>query len=1263
MSTPEDVVKEMIARAKATSTFEQISDSVLRPQFPDPIMSIDPIPKKGYGSKIVSVIAPVTEFLSRPQYASAAFFEGMMDTSKSIFDVISTSFNELIDPQKKLSYSDLIKQKAPQFAKDNPKVTSILGFLGDVALDPTTYLGVGLAGKGIKVGGKIVTEAGLAARNSIMRTMEGRQFIMTAIGDDVVKGLNRQGVGGLTREIAIQKQTQINFHRISEALEDLKEKEFKSLENVQRQLGKKGIVADINQLASPTFLLELKRKERFLTKEMLLEERKAIEPIINREFDIAAVNKELARKEVKGVVQEAVPSRVKKEIEFLRKEYEQQMAEFGISNIQKRGAGGKFGKKPSTEMALEELGISGVPTDFTKVLVRRLSFSEVFEKAEERMMRLTNADPKIAEKFFARPKLSLKIGLPFTSKFDKEVLTFTGLGPLKRSLDFIKALNNTVINKNIPIASPIARMLELTGTAAVGLKEITKGIFVRPRDEPFKSVITEFENQFDYIRGQVERETRKLFNGMTSDRRERINKVLRQIDDDTRRIEFVEDRTVTQVEADKIYADVMANTNFSPEEFSVIAGLKQEFANVAALEMDSSLLTTEIKNYFPRYYDSLNDAKDMTAITQVRYGLSTNLTSSQKRKYVTLQEAELAGHIPELDAAMIYAVRVSSSRRALVKKQFFEDLETAFNGQYKAITGNDLVIRNQNDLVKLLSLPNGKRYLDDIKLLGESVYPTGMNTSSKALLGFIDDLTGLFRKGATVVKPSFAPKQAISNTAQIMLEIGLKGAKTFDPRALADASLLLFDFYRGKKTSVLPKSISNLISRHFGGEGSDAVMASRVALENIIGEERLLDVANEFKRVTVFGKEFTGNDLLQMLRENNVIRGTDSVGNTFKKKIQDVLQYDPNNRFTVTQELAKYWKYPAIVEDYGRSVSYINFLTQGYSPKQAAQKVNEVLFDYQRGLTKIERDVIRRIIPFYTFPRFAVPFVMKKMMEQPGTIAAANKLTALMERLLVSEADTLNPSEREIFGDSFYVEQPRVFSGFDKEGKAKFNILNNMTPLDALSLLVYDSKTNEIDYERTVQKTVFAALVPYLKIPIEVAVDKNFFSGRTVSEGQRLGDYSWLPKFVKDAIGWEDRVSLSTGKTATYINTYMGYSTMQAIPALKQWLNIGDIDKSVLDKVMEIAVGVLPKGIDLKEMKEWQSLGDISRIRKIKGEIRNAKLRGATTDYEQNLEEYRNFLEVIKQGNIRKNEFEVRGKGILGQREEAERERQEQEQR
>lgn len=1359
-------------------------------------------PVRGFAGTIVSAIAPVTEFLSRPQYASAAFFDGMMDKSKSMLDVMSDTFGELIDPKLKMSYSDIIRKRAPEFARNNPKATSVIGFLGDVALDPTSYLGVGLAGKGIKVGGKVLTEAGVALRTSMIEKLTGKEII-TAIDTGIKTELFKAGQKGVEATVKTLKpgdiaRDVINISRefgdelqaigVDVSKENLRKIAFRELgiesipkpriivpnpfrtkdagrvvedavDDIASELEKaikKGSdlpmptapasgtrvsggysvpgkvtteqVLEPVRYGSSTTTYKLRDVDKYTpykpsggkkVSELKrlpkgsevysppggLEGRFPINEDVKR-YASQVVEQKVAQ--IKPGLKNATPEQIDKLKDVIKghvdtyvdgvnlaitegKSIRTVKTQF-MNKLNKRinsSLKDAFPEKPvppttpflmTDDLPFERLmpppgGIhlpqGKVPftgVEYSQGVVRKLAVEEVTEKVEERISRLVNLDPVSAKALLKEPKITINANIPFT-KMNVELLNLTGIAPLKRSIEFVSKLNDLVISKNIPVISQtaaFARNSARFGAAAVtGVKEIAAGMFVRPQDEPFRKIIKQLENSLDYTEGQVLRETKRLFDGMNDERRETLTQILRDIDDKTRMVELTENRVMTQGEADSIFQEAIQNAKvkldkpgvltgktdlgITNQEMSILAGLKHEYATVASLEMEANLLKTEIRNYHPRYYDSIEDPKDMIAITQFKYGLSTELTSSQSRKYITSQEAVAAGLIPEMDAAMIYATRVTASRRALAKKQFFDNLGEAF--------GMD--IKSQNDLTKLLGLPNGRRYLNDIKLLGESVYPTGMNTTTKAFMKVMDTFTGMYRFGATVLKPSFAPKQAVSNTAQMMLELGLKGGKTFDPRAMTDAVMLLFDFYRGAKPGKLPPTVGNFINKFIGkGEqGADAVMAGRLAMSNLLGEEQLMDVAKEFKLINAFGTQYSGEDLVRIMRENNVIRGVDAVGNNFKLGLKKYLDYNPNNRKDLSMELIKFWKYPSMTEDYARAVSFMSFLRQGHSPVQATNEVNKVLFDYSRGLTNFEQTVMRRIFPFYTFQRFAIPFVMKKIVEAPGTVAAANKITGLMEKLLVSPEDTLNPSEREIFGDSFYIEQPRIFSGFDKDGGAKFNILNNMTPLDALSLFVYDKKGN-MDYQRTIEKTVLAAITPFLKVELEWALNKNFFTGRVVDEGQKLGNLkdtvsAVLPDFAKEAIGWEDRVNLRTGKTSTYINSFLGYRMLSYIPALKQFINLGDEDKSALDKSMEIITGVVPKNVDLKELKDWQNISNTTKIRDFVSEIRMAKAKGANTEYEKSLAEYRDFLNVIKDGNLIKNQYETRGLGISGQRSQA----------
>src|SRR5262245_3744794 len=94
------------------------------------------------------ILGTALDILGRPGYASAAFTNELVQ-GRGLGEALSTAGSELISPTQRLSYSDVISRAAPEFAAENPLTTKALGFVGDVALDPTTYagLGLGLVGK------------------------------------------------------------------------------------------------------------------------------------------------------------------------------------------------------------------------------------------------------------------------------------------------------------------------------------------------------------------------------------------------------------------------------------------------------------------------------------------------------------------------------------------------------------------------------------------------------------------------------------------------------------------------------------------------------------------------------------------------------------------------------------------------------------------------------------------------------------------------------------------------------------------------------------------------------------------------------------------------------------------------------------------------------------------------------------------------------------------------------------------------------------
>lgn len=1146
------------------------SDMIPTPQF----TPIQVTPQPGTLGAVVSTIAPVIDVLSRGQYASAKFFDSIGDESKSIFDAIADAFGELVDPKQRLSFSDLIKKNAPTWARENQKATAVLGFMLDIALDPTTYLGVGLSKAGLKVGGRTLSELG-------------------------------QGV----------------------------------LKETMEALGKRAVPVAVAQ--------DLSVLGRAVTKE---EARKAL-----------SVSAEAVRAQglgvpfVEGLTKKAD---VKKSLQSLSQQAEDQAKMLGL----------KFGatnpwikiKGKINESVANELGLDLAGFDTGRALFRKLTSQEIYETAEKRIANLVDLSPD-SFKLFEKSGARLTFGIPFGKTVDipgtRQLFNVLGVNKLS---DKISALKGVEVVRNL--GAPFVRRFGLD--KAVGVKAA----------QEFEKAILDIEHAFDSNVDAVVRDTKALFDGVSSERRELIGRTMADIDDKTRLTEESLariGRNLTQAGADRISQRILAAANLNPREMSIVANLQQSYKDMQLLERHADVLKHSILNYNPRIYDILKDPTEFNLLWRQRgTGLGGKFTPGMERKFRTLAEAEANGYVPVLDAAMLYANRALQSRRALQVKQFNESVGEIFgvpNFNAKSvdkIKELNRALAGQGNAAKIV--------LDDMRLLGDAVYPAGINETSKYWLQAWDRFNSGFRKMATVAKPSFGARQLIGNTLQAAMILGTKAFKSFDPRAALDASLLFLD--RGKPTKNLPEFVNDFFSKFVGdGErGADAVLAQRLALAHITGEERVKDYVAQHSIRTTMGQIVTGRELVDEVRSLGVVRGQDFLGEPFNIQLSKELAYNSNSlkdigkSFALPEEMRMkvfgkdvvmplpWARLPRLIEDYGRTMAYISARRMGYAPAEAAKVVNRAYFDYSRGLSHIERSIIRRFLPFYTYQRFAIPLVLKSALTQPGTAATTNKVIMVMDKLLNSEngSDNLSDAEGEIFGKTFVFEQPRLFRGFDKDGKLKFNIFNNMTPLDVLSFIVTDRK-GDVDVQRTVEKSMLAMLTPFIKLPVEAVIDKQFFSGRTLAQAARLGDLSQgtlsavLPDAVKAAMSWEDRHDKLTGKTNSYINPWMAHFMVGVMPALQNFIDVQQADKTPLEKALKIFLGVQSVKLDLKEQRIWQAIADEKDINDLMSNIRKAYRQDSKSNFDSNMADLKELIANIKEANARKRNGEVRGQGLF----------------
>lgn len=1063
-------------------------------------------PAPGFVNTVLSTVSPVLDVLSRGQYASAKFFDSAAYEGKGIFQSLGLAFNEAIDPKERLSFSDVIKKNYKQFAEENPKATTILGFLGDVALDPTTYLGVGLVKEGIQIGGKTLSKAGL-------RSLKIAEEAIEATG--------------------------------------------------KARFAEKKIAENVNLIRVLDMADDYPAQKAFYLKEL-------------------GFTDEVARR---------------------AQQYDSL-------------AGGKLAPHESYQLAEQEL-TKEVRENYYKGLVDDLSTGEVRERAEQRIMRIAEALPEF--KSFEKKGLRLTIGVPFGKQYD----------PLNTAKVF-DVLGVNRLGENIAhIASKIpgAKFANQVFNKYAGVGEV-------PNE--FVDNLRQIENTKDSLIQGVLRDVKTLGDGITQEGSAKIQDAMYKIDDASRELEDQLGRGLTQAEADKIKMDGLQAARLSPQEHALVASLYQGYAQMGELEMRANLLRSSLANYTHREYEAIKDATQAGNILRPpnAQGTNTFLGSSQARDYRTIAEAKAAGKVPEMDALTIYAQRLIKHRDKMANAQFNDATRRAF-GLDTSTYGKQLT----NE--EFQQLPTFAR--NSIKMLGDAVYPSGMSEAGAQFLRFVDATQALWKKGAYAIKPSSAPKQLIGNTVLASLVAGARTFKAFDPRAMVDAALAVSSKLIPEKA--LPKSIKDIIARGFGG---DAEFAERVALRNFRNSN---DLNNYFDGVTiksVLGTSWKGSEVYKDMLDKGVIKGFDASGEALKTKVNNALSRNPDSIGTVAGELAKVWNWPSYAEDFSRASLYINGLRMGYSPTEAVKLVNKGLFDYARGLSSIEKNVFKRLLPFYTFPRFAIPAVLRTVTNKPGNAVTTDKFVKLIGKMFNGEGMT--PAEQESI-PGYILEQPRIYTGFDKEGKAGFNVFNSLTPYDAISLLVR-KRDGGIDYSRSVEKSILAAVTPFLKVPLELKFNKNFFTGRTLDEAGKLKGVddsskmnAVLPQFVKDAIGWEVRTT-PKGGTQVYVNPYFAHTMGSAIPGIKSYVNLGDGTQSHLERSMNLIFGIQKVKVDLKEQSDWNALKDQKELTDIKARMKAAQLKGSENEFEKAFRDYNEFIRAIdiKQGLEGQNN--IRGTGL-----------------
>lgn len=187
------------------------------------------------------------------------------------------------------------------------------------------------------------------------------------------------------------------------------------------------------------------------------------------------------------------------------------------------------------------------------------------------------------------------------------------------------------------------------------------------------------------------------------------------------------------------------------------------------------------------------------------------------------------------------------------------------------------------------------------------------------------------------------------------------------------------------------------------------------------------------------------------------------------------------------------------IEHSQKATAYVTALGQGKTIPEALDLATKAGFDY-RALTSFESQIMRRIIPFYSFARKNIGLQLRTLGENPQRI---NQVLAFFGNM----GDQLSEEEKQAL-PKFLQEAIGIKLQDTPEGLKQY-ISSFGTPIEAFAQLF---GSNPI--LRAISMTN-----PIIKTPTEIGIGKDSFRQRDLKEVYDANEYKLAPQFVKDLLG------------------------------------------------------------------------------------------------------------------------------------------------
>jgi len=501
------------------------------------------------------------------------------------------------------------------------------------------------------------------------------------------------------------------------------------------------------------------------------------------------------------------------------------------------------------------------------------------------------------------------------------------------------------------------------------------------------------------------------------------------------------------------------------------------------------------------------------------------------------------------------AIRSVASARAVTSREFLTEVAQKFGTDARTAPTGYI----ESGAKELKGLKFHPAIVEQIDKFGKSMI--GDDATNNLLRAF-DKAQNFWKASVTSIFPAFHGRNAMSNVFLNFLDIG---SASISPSKHVLATSLLNQ----------NRQATNLARLSVGtGEGAKV---AKIQLEKLLNKTVLTDDFGKswtFKEIrkeltnrrVAFGGEFTGFlDIREGLKDK--IGKLAGAKKTLAEKVQPVNLFSQNNlAFRAGRAAGN------IIEQQARVLNFITNLERTGDVVTSAERTKQFLFDYT-NLSDFEKNVMRRLIPFYTFTRKNLELQVGQLAKQPGKLATQAKIFTNVSKMVsggqLSEDETKKLPQ-------FLQEGLGIV--YKREGN-KVEMINSLgIPIEQI-------------FANLKPNAILGSLSPAIAVPLQAAIGKHFFFDKDLNDVNNATAYKNAPQAIKDYIGFTVRKNKDGTDRYIALNPTRLF-VINNIPPLSRVVsvigNLEDTNVSGNLKALRILTGLKPYGQDLDEQAKYQ---------------------------------------------------------------------------